>query len=199
MCIHWELFAPAGLDSKMSSATLSLQQLYEDEKVRSETLARKLARSEAKFEREKARLGAEFEHDKARLEAELKHDKARLEAELKREKELGEAKDEQLDGLEASFEITKGKLEAHIEHLQTALDDADRPRSLGDDKNIEELQAKNRSLEGQLDDARQVIHETSQLNGSLKKSLADSCLKLKESRKDLKTSKTEVLMLQGEN
>lgn len=95
-------FAPTGLDSKMSSATLPPQQLYEDEKVRNETLARKLVRLKAKFEREQTKL---------------KREKINVKTELKRERELDEDKDERLDNFEASFEFTKGKVEVRIQQL----------------------------------------------------------------------------------
>ncbi|CAF9926464.1 MAG: hypothetical protein ALECFALPRED_003450 [Alectoria fallacina] len=108
----------------MFTETKTSQQLYEDEKLRNTLLKKKLVRLEIKFEREKARLKAE----------------------LKREEEICEVTFEQLDRLKMSFEIIKGKLDAHIEQLQTSLNDVDRPRSSGD-KEFEELQARIKLLE----------------------------------------------------
>ncbi|KAF6236823.1 hypothetical protein HO173_005114 [Letharia columbiana] len=113
----------------MSSSTQTPQQLYEAEKARTKGLDKKIAR----------------------LEADRENDRQTKEADIER-----------IDSLEVELELKDEELQAKdatIQELQTAFDDADRPRAPGDDKNVEELQAKNRLLEGQIKDLGQKIDQ----------------------------------------
>ncbi|KAF6220855.1 hypothetical protein HO133_002535 [Letharia lupina] len=91
-----------------------------------------------------------YEAEKARSKV-LDKKIARLEADIER-----------IDSLEVELELKDEELQAKdatIQELQTAFDDADRPRTHGDDKNVEELQARIRSLEGQIMDLDQKIKD----------------------------------------
>ena len=106
----------------MSSTTESPQQLSETESVRTRALEKKIARLEAQ-----------------------------LEAQVKTEKDDTEALLDQLENLEAVFEKQYEKIaikdeqiaikDTTILELQTALDNADRPRGSGDDMEVKDLRS----------------------------------------------------------
>lgn len=113
----------------MSSSTQTPQQLYIAQKARTKVLDKKIAR----------------------LEAQRENDRQTKEADIER-----------IDSLEVELELKDEKLQAKdatIQELQTAFDDADRPRAPGDDKKVEELQVKNRLLQRHVKNLGQKIDQ----------------------------------------
>lgn len=127
----WE--NPQLAKSKMSSDTQTpdqSQKLFNNEQNQLKALEKKNARLQAGFEKEKAELQADLEKVQETLE-------------------LFEADSEGKDATLQDLQLALDNKNVTLRELQKALDDTDRPKGSDGDKKLEDLQARNRLLEGQ--------------------------------------------------
>ena len=126
---------------------------------------------------------------------------ARLEAELER-LEVSEALSELRD--QAKDEQLRAK-DATIQALQTAIDCTDRPCTSDDVKMIEELEAKNKLLQGQVKDAEErtllAIHGKFKefkpfLDQTVKTDMAVALARLRDREKEIQSLKAEMMEVQ---